>query len=74
MEYEEWPWSGSEVTSVTENNLSLLFSCIPISILWNSTIVNSVFIKQKKAIILVTRATDNEHCSPLFKQLNLFKL
>ena len=37
----------------------------------HSTIVNSVFIKQKKAIRIVARATYNEHSSPLFKQLNM---
>ena len=40
----------------------------------HSTIVNSVFIKQKKAIQIVARATCNEHSSPLFKQLNILKL
>jgi len=45
--------------------------------LWGSThtsYVNTLFIKQKKAIRIITGAKYNEHTNPLFKELNLLKL
>jgi hypothetical protein len=45
--------------------------------LWGSThisYVNTLFIKQKKAVRIITGAKYNEHSNPLFKQLKLLKL
>ena len=46
-------------------------------ILWgaaNATLVNKLFVLQKKAIRLVTGSCYNEHTNPLFSQLKILKL
>jgi hypothetical protein len=57
---------------------SLIYPYIDYGIsLWgstHSTHINKIFIKQKKAIRIVTRAEYNAHTSPLFKKLNIIKL
>jgi len=57
---------------------SLIYPYIDYGIsLWGSTYkthVNKIFIKQKKAIRIMTGAQYNAHTNPLFKQLNVAKL
>ena len=39
----------------------------------HSTHINIIYIKQKNAIRIVTKASFNTHTSPLFKKLNILK-